>query len=569
MTIKTPRYYQHEAIEAIDQWYADGNQTNPIIVMATGTGKALVIAEYMRLALEHDPNVRAICAIDTKELVQQNYDTFLNQMPNAPAGIYSSGLRRKEKKAQMLFCGIQSVWDKAFEIGRADLLMIDECHGVSFNGERWSKFLSDMHKINPNMIIVGLTATPYRMDSGLLWTGEPRLFNGVAYEYSVKQGIADGYLSNIIPKAMATKLSVDGVGKRGGEYIESQLQKAVNKDDITESAIDEILEYSADRKSGLIFGSGKKHCEAIKRIMIERGETCEIVLGDTPSAKRDEIIKKHKSNEIKWVVNNAVLTKGYDNPQIDVIAAMRPTASAVLWMQMVGRGFRICEGKENCLLLDFAQNITNFGFIDEMIFKDKKARNDDEPDVPPMKECDKCGTYCHAAVRFCPECGYQFPIDDSPKIEKSSHGGAVLSTQRIIEEWPIDDVTWDVHRKAGKTPSLKVTYYSGINRVSEWVCLSHTGFARTKAVKWWKENTDGNRCKSMEQASEYLDGVPTDIEKAMEFMHTMVKPAALQVTKEGKYDRIVGRSVEELIEVEPNHHQQNSHELDDWNDPIF
>ena len=565
--MKTPRYYQTEAIKAIDQWYADGNQTNPIIVAATGTGKALIIAEYMRLALEHDPNVRAICAIDTKELVEQNYLTFMEQMPFAPAGIYSSGLRKREKNAQMLFCGIQSVWDKADKIGRADLLLIDECHGVSFNGQRWSKFLEDMNKINPNMIIVGFTATPYRMDSGLLWTGEPRLFNGVAYEYSVKQGIADGYLSNIIPKAMATRYDVTGVQRQGkGDYIESQLQKAVNKDELTESAIDEILQYSADRKSGLIFGSGKKHCEAIQRIMKERGETCEIVLGDTPSAQRDEIIKKHKSNEIKWVVNNAVLTKGYDNPQIDVIAAMRPTASAVLWMQMVGRGFRISEGKENCLLLDFAQNISNFGFIDEMVFKDKKPKDDDSLDVPPMKECEKCMTFCHAAFRFCPECGFEFPIDDSPNIEKTSHSGAVLSTQKIIEEWVIDDVRWDMHSKPNKTPSLKVTYYSGVNRVSEWVCLEHIGFARTKAVKWWKANTDGNKSKTIDMAGEYLKGVPTSVEKSMEFICTMIKPAAIQVTKEGKYDRIMGRSFEELSEVEELPPQQNPHELDDFDD---
>jgi len=566
---KTPRYYQAEALKAIDDWYADGNKKNPIIVAATGTGKALIIAEYMRLAIEYDPNVRAVCAIDTKELVQQNYNELLNQMPFAPAGIYSSGLRRKEKNAQLLFCGIQSVWDKASDIGKADILLIDECHGVSYSGERWSKFLDDMHVINPNMIIVGFTATPYRMDSGLLWTGEPRLFNGVAYEYSVKQGIADGYLSDIIPKRMATKYDVSGVGKRGGEYIESQLQKAVNHDDLTNAAIDEILEYSVERNSGLIFGAGVKHCESIQRIMIERGETCGIVLGTTPDAQRDKTIKAHKSGELKWIVNNAVLTKGYDNPAIDVIAVLRPTMSAVLWMQMVGRGFRIADGKKNCLLLDFAQNINNFGFIDEMVFKDKKPKDDDSLDVPPMKECEKCATMCHAALRFCPECGLEFPIDDTPKHETKSHDGAVLSTQRIIDEWIIDDVRWDVHSKPNKTPSLKVTYYSGHNRVSEWVCLEHTGFARTKAVKWWKDNTDGNKCKDVNHANNYLKGVPDTVGYAMQFERTMIKPAAIQVTKEGKYDRIMGRSFEVLQEVVQDQTQHYSHEQDDWDDLPF
>lgn len=565
------RYYQRECIDGIYDWYNQGNMENPLNVLATGTGKSVIIGQFIKEAIDSSPNVRIACAIDTKELVEQNYEKLLQLMPNAPAGIYSSGLKRREHNAQILFCGIQSVYKKAFQIGKIDVLLIDECHMVGTNEDTmWRQFINDLQSINPKMIIIGFTATPYRMDSGLLHTGDDAIFGGIAYEYSVKQGMADGYLSTIIPKSMVTKLSVDGVGKRGGEYIESQLQKAVDKDEVTIEAIDEIIKFGKDRQAWLVFGSGVKHCKSIKRIMQEKGIDCDIVLGDTPDDERDELIKKFKNGELKCLINNAVLTKGFDAPFIDLIAAMRPTASAVLWMQMVGRGFRIADGKENCLLLDFAQNVTRFGFIDEMVFKDKRARNDDEEGVPPMKECDKCGTYCYASVRFCPECGYEFPIDDSPKIDSSSHAGAVLSTQRIVEEWLIDSVTWDVHRKSGKTPSLKVTYYCGIQRVSEWVCLAHEGFARKKAVTWWNKNTDINKCKTVLEYNEFRDmGTPTDIEKAMKWMHTMKKPAALQVTKEGKYDRIVGRSYEELIEAVEDHPQQNQHVLDDFDDLPF
>lgn len=566
---KMPRYYQEEAIKAIDDYFSDGS-TNPIVVLATGTGKSLVIAEYIKRALEYDPTVRAVCAVDTKELVQQNYEEFLNQMPFGPAGIYSSGLNRQEAKAQILFCGIQSVFDKANKIGRTDILMIDECHGVSFEGVRWHQFLTDLRKINPYMIIIGFTATPYRMDSGYLWTGKDRLFNGVCYDYTVKQGMADGYLSNIISKGMKTKFDVTGVAKTKGDFVEKQLQEAVNKQEITEAAVEEIIECGQDRRAWLVFGAGVDHCENILKIMQDRGVSARVVLGSTPDKERDEAIQDFKDGKVKCLINNAVLTKGFNVPFVDLIAAMRPTASAVLWCQMVGRGFRIADGKENCLLLDFSQNIQRFGFIDEIEFKDKKEKNSDLLDVPPMKECEKCQTICHAAIKFCPVCSHEFPFDKNPKHEARSYDGAVLSTQSEPETYKVTDVAWHAHTR--KTPySLKVTYYCGVNRFSEWICLEHTGFAKTKAIQWWKSRIDPWRIEGREEALEWLEmpnGIPVSIDEALKWKHIMKMPAAILVKKEGKYDRIVGYSEEEFLSVSQSLPRQNQREQDEF-DALF
>lgn len=335
------RYYQRECIDAIYDWFGK-MPYDPLLVCAMGTGKSVIIAQFIKEVVEKYPNQRIICAIDTKELVEQNYLKLCELWTFAPAGIYSAGLKKKQAGAQILFGGIQSMYKKAFEIGRADLLIVDECHMISLkNDAMWQQFINDLKKINPKMRIIGFTATPYRLDSGLLHTGDGAMFGGIAYEYGIKEGIADKYLSEIVPKSMVTKLSTEGVKKSGGEYIESQLQKAVDKDEITHEAVKEVVEYGANRKAWLVFSSGVQHAYHIRDEIRGYGITCEVVEGNTPDAERDRIIKDYKKGLIKCLVNNAVLTKGFDAPHIDLIAAMRPTESPVLWLQMVGRMLRI------------------------------------------------------------------------------------------------------------------------------------------------------------------------------------------------------------------------------------
>lgn len=561
------RYYQEEAIQSIFKWFADGKES-PLAVLATGTGKSLVIADMIRRILEAHPSERIICCIDTKELVLQNYETFLKLMPFAPVGLFSASLNKKQN-TQIIFAGIQSIYKHPIKIGKVDLLIADEAHMISDDHDTmWNNFIRILRMINPEMRIVGLTATPYRMSSGLLHTGENAIFKGVCYEYGIKQGIADGFLSEIVPKGMITKLSVDGVGKRGGEYIESQLQKAVNIDEITKEAIKEVIEYGKTRKSWLGFSSGVEHGKAIRDEIRKYGISCEMVDGSTPSAERDEIVKKFKNQEIRCLVNNAVFCKGFDAPNVDMIFCMRPTNSPVFFLQMVGRGFRIAEGKENCLLLDFAQNISRFGTIDTIVFRDKK-RKDDEEGVPPMKECPKCSSIVHAGFRECPDCGHKFPEPEREKIDSTANNAPVLSGQDHFEEWEIDDYEISIHKKTGKPDSLKITYQSGIlNRVSEFHCFEHGGYATQKARDFWRKNTDINRCSSDMDEDIYKVGTPNTTETAYFLRHCIKIPKAIRVKKEGRYFRIIARSEQEFHEVEEAQSHTNPLELSDSEIPF-
>ena len=240
---------------------------------------------------------------------------------------------------------------------------------------------------------------------------------------------------------------------------------------------------------------------------------------------------------------------------------MRPTLSPVLWLQMVGRGVRPHKDKEDCLLLDFAQNVERFGFVDEITFKDK-TKKDESEGVPPIKECPECDAFVPASARFCRECDHEFEIKQEVKIQENAYDRPVLSTQSVIEEWEVTDIYFTKHEKKGKPPSLKIIYYSGLlERVSEWVCFEHEGYARTKAVTWWYENTCPHK------RAIYEDPLPSTVQEALDLKHLIIKPAALRVKFEGKYPRIVSRSFEEFDEAAQDHLQQNQSEEDDFEIP--
>jgi superfamily II DNA or RNA helicase len=183
------------------------------------------------------PDERIVILTHVRELISQNFAELLRLWPEAPAGIYSAGLNRRDVQAQILFAGIQSVHRKAYAIQRADLVLVDEVHLVPRSANTsYRHFLGDLSRINPRLKIIGLTATPYRLDSGMLHTGPDALFDDIAFEVSVRELIDDGYLAPLISKQTSTQLDVSGVGTRGGEFIAGQLKAAVDQDPITQAA---------------------------------------------------------------------------------------------------------------------------------------------------------------------------------------------------------------------------------------------------------------------------------------------------------------------------------------------
>ena len=219
-----------------------------------------------------------------------------------------------------------------------------------------------------------------------------------------------------------------------------------------------------------------------------------------------------------------MLTTGFDAPATDLIAMLRPTASTGLYIQMAGRGMRVAPGKDDCLVLDFAGNVMRHGPVDAIALpEEKKGKGDGEAAEPPAKICPGCDAIVPIGTRECPDCGHVFPPPE-PKIEATATTEAIMVLTARDEWQEVRDVDYRRHRKPGAPDSLRVDYLVGTKVVSEWVCVEHTGYAREKAVAWWRQRGDGPP--------------PDTVDEALARAAELRRPAEAVLVREGKYHRI-------------------------------
>lgn len=517
----TLRPYQQAAITSIYGYFRSHNG-NPLVVIPTAGGKSLVMAAFIEGVLKAWPDQRILIVTHVRELIAQNHAEMIGLWPEAPAGIYSAGLGKREAQARILFAGIQSIHRRAQEIGHTDLVLIDEAHLIPGNtSTMYRRFLDGLARINPALKVIGLTATPFRLDSGMLHEGKNALFTDIAYEAPVRDLIDAGYLSPLVSKQPATRLDVSKVGTRAGDFIQRDLAAAVDQEAITRSAVTEIIEHGRERKSWLTFCSGVDHARHVAEEFSRQGITCRTIFGDTPKEERDAIIAAFKRGEIRALASMGVLTTGFNAPAVDLIALLRPTKSAGLYVQMVGRGTRLAAGKENCLVLDFAGNVRRHGPIDLVRPRRPGEAGGGEA---PTKVCPMCESIIALSAAECPDCGHVFPAREV-KIAPTAATLPVLSPK--VQWLPVHGVSYSRHDKLGGLPSLKVTYNCGLKSYSEWVCVEHQGYARQKAAEWWRKRAPG--CP-----------VPLTVAQAIAEAKRLVRPSEISVRPSGRYVEVSG-----------------------------
>lgn len=517
------RPYQETALTNLWNWFSAGKR-DCLVVLPTGAGKSLVIAEWAKLVFDTDPSACILVLTHVRELVQQNAAELVGLWPDAPWGIYSAGLGRRDIGAQLLFASIQSIHKKAYKLPRrVDMVLIDEAHMIPRNADTmYGKFLADLRTINPALKIVGLTATPFRLDSGRLDQGEGALFDGIAHETNVRELFDNGWLSPPVSYRQATQIDTSGVGTRGGEFIAAQLEVSALDPHVVAAIADRIVEAGRDRQGWLVFGCTVKHCEALAEALNARGFSGTGVFGDTKKTERDRIIADFKAQRLRFLVSQGVLTTGFNARHVDLVALARPTKSTGLYIQMVGRGTRLSPetGKTNCLILDFGGNIARHGPFDDPSIPEKKKKGEGDA---PYKECSQCGCACGTMTRFCPACGFEFPPPER-RVTTLPAARAILSTE---PEWlEVKGVTYRRHEKPGSPPSLRVDYRTGLNSYREWICLEHTGYARAKAESWWLRRASAP--------------VPGSVDAALERLQELNEPSHIRIRTKGKYTEISG-----------------------------
>ena len=528
----TPRWYQSESVDAA----LSSLKQSPLIVLPTGSGKSVVIAELCKAIQQWQG--RAVILAHRKELLSQNAEKL--RLAGCDAGIFSAGLNQYDSESDFLCAGIQSIYKRANEIGRRDVVIVDESHLIPPDGDgMYQQFLRELRDICHHACLVGLTATPYRCGSGPL-AGRGRMFSRIAYEVPTGRLIEEGFLCPLTNKPAAHQTDTSAIKVRGGEFVQSSMAAAFAHSDEVTAAVREVIAKTQDRKSVLVFCAGVDHAEHVAELLGEGvSEWVPVVTGNTPPLERQAALSAFQRGECRFLCNCDVLTTGFDSPRIDCVAVLRATQSPGLFAQIVGRGLRIHDAKSDCLILDFGGNLKRHGSLDDPNYGRAAYGSSGQSSVEQNgrgKECLNCGIDVPVQSPECDECGFTFPV--IPRHESTADDESdVLGGEPEPVTWQVEYVDAIKHHKRNNPdapPSLRVMYtvtpVDGVGgdlereQISEWVCFEHEGFARQKAESWWRERSETE--------------VPDTVDEALMVWLSCRQPERITTLQDGRWNRI-------------------------------
>lgn len=527
------REYQSRALSMLYDWL-EKNAGHPCVVLPTGSGKSVVIAELCRRAITEWPETRILMLTRSVELINQNAEKLRTIWPGAPMGIYSASAGKKQLGEPITIGGPLSIVRVTKKIGHCDLLLCDEAHDISHKDEgSYRKIINDLMAVNPSMRVIGFTASPFRLGHGLI-TEKPALFDSLIEPVSIEELIFKGHLATLRSKITKHRLDTSGVHKRGGDFIESDLQKAVDTEDNNVRMVEEVIARAGNRKSWMFFCSGIEHAEHVRDILIRYGISAAAVHSKMQGGRK-QAIDDFKSGKLRAITNVNALSTGFDHPAIDLLVMARPTMSAGLYLQQAGRGLRICEGKDDCLVLDFAGVVETHGPITNV---QPPKRGGDGNGEAPVKVCDNCGELVHISAMACPACGHAFPEPEKKKLELRDVDIMGLEGQEVeVSSW-----NWRIHtsRASGKM-MLACTYYGNLSDkpITEYLPVLHDGYAGQRAMQQLFKMANSSGAHLAEAAN--LEG-----EQGLDYLSVQMSnskpPSSIEYRLDGKFHRVIKRS---------------------------
>lgn len=565
------RSYQQEAVQRTLQHFRK-TRDPAVVVLPTGAGKSLVIAELARIA-----KGRVLVLAHVKELVEQNYQKYKNY--GLSAGIFSASLGKKDWDDKAIFGGVQSVARAPEEFFKNfSLLVIDECHRVADEGStQYQEVIKKLLEYNPDLCILGLTATPYRMglgwiyeysQSGEIKTDKPRFFKTCVYELPLSYMIQNGYLT--IPVKVdipVTCYDFSELMEKDRAFTTAEVEEVLKSQKrLTPLIIKNIIDITErfDRKGVMIFSSSVKHAEEIMSYL--PADDARVVLGDTEISERDEIVKDFKARKFRYLVNVSVLTTGFDAPHVDMIAIMRPTESNSLYQQIVGRGLRLSEDKKECYVLDY----TGMGHdIFKPEISDKRPRKDTVQVIVPCPACghdndfwgyadadgivyEHFGRKCRGATQDpatleIKPCGYRFRLklchacgaeNDITARECEKCDATLIDADTKLKQAKLsknahvmtpDRITFEERKDKNSSPYLEIRYY---DYDGEYLSEAHF-FGNSTSLKKFNVNFLRSHLKRPELASEFTG--PQDVLKYQKLFRL---PSFVIARKQDKFWKI-------------------------------
>lgn len=506
------RKYQVDAIDSVFKYIKKNPDKSPLVALPTGSGKTAVMRGIVERLLVMNPSAQIILVSHESEILKQNYSAMVGV---GDVGMYSAGLDRREVK-QITVAGIQSVFRKPELFKKVTHLIIDEAHTIPMDDDSmYRKFINGIGK----HIRIGLTATAYRSGQGHI-VGADHMFDKIVIDLTFgakfTRLVKDGYISPITINSTKLKLDAESIKTVAGDFSLKDMSIAFDREALTSRAVDEMVAKGAGRKKWLVFAIDIDHADNICDMLNTRGiKSC--VVHSKMEFDKDFVLDQFTNGNTQAIVNVGMLTTGFDMKSIDLIGLLRPTQSASLHVQMIGRGLRICEGKKSCLVLDYAGNTERLGAINKITpYKRAKGEGTGEPIT---KTCPKCNTITTPMVKVCEECGHVFEFKQL--LEVTSGDANVIASN---SDWMnVSHAEYERHTKKGSKTSISVRYHCGLRYFKEWICPDHSGYAKAKSIMWLKK-----------RGHDYVD-----LDGAIEFLRTSVPPKRIKVDTSGKFNRII------------------------------
>ena len=545
------RPYQLRALDTI--WDALQFKHNVLLVAPCAAGKTILFSKIIQRLLRENAAFRALILTDREILVTQSRDKLASVAPELAENIgivCASVTATKELDRRVTIASRQTLINNLDAFPPVQLVIVDECHLMALPTEddhepdQFSAIINKLREYNPNMRLLGCTASPYRLNTGYIFGSENRpgslpYFDQIDAQITTTELLAGGYIAPLVGRAEASAdfaSDLANVGTVAGEFNIGQLSSMMCKVTHVQSCVDAWKKYAIDRKKTLVFCCTIEHAEAVAAAFNEAGIKAAAI--HSKLSPLDEQIRRAalEHGTMQVFTSVAKLTTGLDVVDLDAGILARPTKSTSLYQQCVGRFQRLAPGKENALILDLVGATTDFGTdLDNLrVAVPRWAEGEGEPitKICPGENVDGtvCGKSVHAALRYCPHCGFAFPFEEAVEAELGELKKVKFNEKPKPEPYDVSSVDYEIHesKKSGKF-LIKVTYRCGLNLFfNEWICLPdfYKGYAVAKAEAWWAERTD--------------EDFPASVEEFIFLSGGLAAPLQVLVAKDGKYYRVEG-----------------------------